>query len=741
MKTLVQIIIVSLVVGAITGGVVYYKMKGQSEGRNKARTPTPEETVIITPVRETPPAEEATPTKEGPDAVTPSGIMSDEETKPPAIVRRVFIKADFEKRGEDEPVGSNVVSSIEDKLAESGVGVIRDEKEAHDGTVFITYEESQGAAYGMGFTVMFHGTKILCTVKVEDAAGKEVLPELAMTGDTPSVVAIEEAYSSAVSDLTHGQRYRELGDLVAASLKEKAAAGRLVQFLINPEMRDAVAGVFERSGYELTAPREKAYLALASDDLDECVKIGAPAVEALIRYLNQSGDYDYPKDWAAKGKILTALAKINDPVAVSVVRREAEKIPAEKEPADDFEQGAATCVGALESVGSEFDLGTLSVVSAREEAAVVAAANKAAQKLWEKVGVAAETPATPPKPDYSPKVVLRVKTEPWRKDTPQNVTDSIVKQLKGAGIEIVLNDVKSADGIVLVEYSEDVDRAKASTGERALKPEGISCRASLLNLKKKRAYQLGTVSVSPGYDAKTTKSLYAPVLEAMRKSEEFTIMGPRVAATLGRTASIGELMPSIIKPELQPAIVKLIADTDYEPANPVEKAYLAIVTGNFDECIGLGKPAVEPLGKYLAEQLKSTTDYVQSMNGIASAAVALGKIGDKSASKDLRAVLKTCQPQEKPTKKKVSEDAYGDFDLGAAGEDTEYYGPEGTADSEEGVKAVTAATVAVIEALGKVGDEFALVEINRYASDGREEVAKAAQGAKAELQARLKQKH
>jgi len=741
MKTLIRVIVLILVAGAITGGVFYYKMKAPSEGRNKASTPAPREAVVITPVEEASQAREAALAEEGSGATTPSQVVTGDETKPPAIVRKVLIKAELEERGKDEQAGFDVVSSIKEKLAQSGVGVVDDEKTAHDGTVYITYEEGQGEAYGMGTFVMFYGTKIDCTVKVEDASGKETLPELMMFGETPSVVAMDEVYSSAVRDLTQSLQYQQLGDIVAAALKEKKASGRLVEFLIDPSLGEAVTSIFERTGYELTTPREKAYLALAGHDLDECVKIGPPAVEALIRYYDQVNSVDYQKDWQTIGNILTALAQINDPVGVSVVRREVEKISTETDPPDDFEEGAATCIGAIESIGGEFDIATLSDVSRREEAAVATAANKASQKLWEKVDVKAEPPAAEPKADYSPRAVLRVKTEPWRKDTPQNVTDSIVKQLKAAGIEILSNDAKSADGIVLVEYAEDVDRAEASAGGTIARPEEVSCRVSLLNLKRKHSYQLGSISVSTNYDARNTKSLYAPVLEAMQKSEEFAIMGPRVAATLGRTVSIGGLIPSIIKFELQPAIVEIVTDADYEPTNPVELAYLAIVTGKFDECVSLGKPAVEPLGKYLAEELKSTKDYAESMNRIAEAAAALGKIGDKAASKDLRAVLKTFQPKDKPTKRKVSEDAIGEFNLGAAGEDPDYYDSEGMVDSEEGAAAVNKATIAVIEALGKVGDAFALVEINRYTSDGREEVAKAAQVAKSELQARLKQKH
>jgi hypothetical protein len=90
----------------------------------------------------------------------------------------------------------------------------------------------------------------------------------------------------------------------------------------------------------------------------------------------------------------------------------------------------------------------------------------------------------------------------------------------------------------------------------------------------------------------------------------------------------------------------------------------------------------------------------------------LGKLGDASASRPLRLVLKGLGP------KSASEE-------GAFPSDVE---------SDEEAEAA----VAVIEALAKVGDEFALAEVSRFTSDKREGVAEAAKASKAELQARLK---
>jgi len=646
-------------------------------------------------------------------AQAPSSEEAGGEKPPaaPAVTRKVVLKVELGDRRKDEG-GFDVAAAIKEKLAASGVDVVEAGAGTADGTVAVSYSERRGEAYGLfPGSVMFYGVVIECSIRVLGSSGAEVMPLVELSGETPSTVSMGDQYDSAVRSLKADARFENLGDLVAAGLGERSSAARLVPLLLDDGVKDSVAKVLAAGGYELDAPREEAYLAVATGNFDRCVELGAPAVEALVRF----ADLDSGRGWDDRAKAAKALGKINDPRGRRMLRRllaAAVENDSSEDVPDGFEDAAVGIIEAAGAVGSEFDIPAMQSLSESSRQAVADAAGGVLEKLWEPL-VASPQSEEEAGQEIAPKVIMRARTEPWRKEEPKPVLDAVKAQLAAAKVTVVPERSETADGYVLVEASEpgwEGPGAPGASGAGGL----LTCSVHVLCTETKQAHRLMELtSKLPFTDTPSQGELYSNLLEEMKASDDFGILGHWAATALGRRSAASKLMPHILDAGMKDRLVGFLDGIGYEPQSPSDKAYFAVARGEYDACVEIGKPAVAPLTKVIADP--PGEDSAEMMKVTAEVAGILGQLGDAAASKPLRLALRGLGPRT------AAEEGEGAF----------------SSQSESGEEEAAAA-VAVIEALAKVGDEFALAEVSRFTSDTRETVAEAAKAAKAELQARLK---
>ena len=294
----------------------------------------------------------------------------------------------------------------------------------------------------------------------------------------------------------------------------------------------------------------------------------------------------------------------------------------------------------------------------------------------------AEPPPQPPRPRVQRKILLQVNASGWRKDPPFDVAADLRERLAQVGIKAMDSEGPGRDASLEVTVEERRGKPYAPGGFGT----DIVLRVVLRRPGQEPLLSLALGGSSPasaplpGPDADA--ALRAAAVESLKGGAAYRQVEHLAGAALGLPSSLSKVTGLALLPELRDVSLELLSRASYQPANPSEQAALAAARKDFDECVSIGPAAVEPLLAVLE---------AESGPHRARAARALGEIGDRRAGAGLRRCLS------------------GWSGAGSPGE--------------------TEACLAVLEAIGKVGDEEALPELDRVAAAAPRKISRAASDA------------
>lgn len=295
------------------------------------------------------------------------------------------------------------------------------------------------------------------------------------------------------------------------------------------------------------------------------------------------------------------------------------------------------------------------------------------------------TPPQPPPKTFEKKVVLKVQATTWREgETPFDIQSAFTEKLEAVGIQAVPETAPAKDAIVLLDYKETKGRGYSTFGMGEPNDYGTDIELNITVLSAGTAEVLLKlpISTSPPSYIDDGMNVYGASVKAFREDDLSKAAGSFVGAALGMKSAMSGVIACAVWLESRDTALALLKTTGYEPSDAREKAMLAIAREDYDACVALGKPAVVPLLQFLNRYY-----YPQY---VAKVAWALGEIGDPQARTGLTERLTYLKN--------------GDFS------------------DELDVQA----GIAVINALAKVGDMFALSDLDEVAKSDKPDVAAAA---------------
>lgn len=300
--------------------------------------------------------------------------------------------------------------------------------------------------------------------------------------------------------------------------------------------------------------------------------------------------------------------------------------------------------------------------------------------------IRASTPV--PKPPEK-RVAMRVRAETWRKDQrPFDIGADLRERLGKVGVEVMPEGTKEVDGILLVELSE------TPYGDYMFAGKGTMLNFTLSLLDGRTARSLGQLKglADTPFSVSGGKSLYEAALEELRQDHLYGNAHHLLAALLGLRSAYRPALQAAIWPRVGEQALPLLKRTGFKPANPEEEALLAIAEGRYEASIRYGKAALSPLTTLL-----EGWHWPEVSTQVAKA---LGDLGDPSAAKVL---LKR------------------------------FRGSVHSANSDEDKRMV----LALLEALGKVGDAYALADLDQVAQDKASAFSRPAAQAAKRIRGRL----
>jgi hypothetical protein len=190
-----------------------------------------------------------------------------------------------------------------------GLKIVPEDSQLYDATFYIDYKETKGGEY-IGGTFLQRGTNIKCETWLYHEKLDETVFKVSISGSTPyrvegSLFGGTNIYQAAIRDFENAFEFKHFGELVAIALGNSCDISGLVSELISSEKSKAVH-CLERAGWTPKTPTEKAIWAAANGKWEECVSIGQPAVEPLIKLLKT----------AERSKAAWCLGEIGDKKAV-----------------------------------------------------------------------------------------------------------------------------------------------------------------------------------------------------------------------------------------------------------------------------------------------------------------------------------------------------------------------------------------------------------------------------------------
>jgi hypothetical protein len=314
-------------------------------------------------------------------------------------------------------------------------------------------------------------------------------------------------------------------------------------------------------------------------------------------------------------------------------------------------------------------------------------------------------PGKPQQPGLSKhSVILKVETEPREDKYGFDISAAVQKKLKAAGIQVFTDEGKTADGVVVVQYSEREGGQYASFNGFGT-PVGtgtvIVCKFSVLNSSTGEVVCELEISRGTPEQVESTLGLYTEAVKNFENSEDFQVIAYYVAAALGDKAAMPMIVPRLGDFKTRDTVLSIAEACGYEPPTPLEKAYIAVAKGNYAECEKLGSAAVTPLLTHLGVCGYADTSDVREIVRV------LGQLRATQASAQVVAALR--------------QSVQGFYTFRSEVEQANMI-------------------VLVINTLGDIGDQEALTEVKTLVDDERPEVAQAAKDASAKLAARLSTK-
>jgi hypothetical protein len=425
----------------------------------------------------------------------------------PSLGRTVVLRTEA-KSYRKEPW--DVQSHLANLLRDAGLSVTGDAGASAepDAELAVRYEETKGAMYrDFDFSDRSEGlgTKLMLTVSLSGKDKRQIAQWTILSG-TPRVAPRGSLYELAIQSLASDSLFPALGDLVAARLSAPEATheivARLLPLVISSGARDEVRATLKARRFKPETPREEVYVALADDDANRCAQMGEPAVDTLAEALDSSkSPCDPGNPWI--DKIVPVLGKIGNPRAEAALVAKLEscfRVPVVK---------------ALRTTGRRLALMRLAsmllpddkVVTwttlpgyppsqlISEDKPVAAEVKKSMAAVFENVGATASAPSDGPRA-----VILDVYPRSW-KWTYFNIEAELRRRLTAMGVKVLPKDAPSADGILVVDYSEvksSLKYKKMATGESPDDATDVDFVAGYIDLHAKRVFPLADFWTTPG---------------------------------------------------------------------------------------------------------------------------------------------------------------------------------------------------------------------------------------------------
>lgn len=293
------------------------------------------------------------------------------------------------------------------------------------------------------------------------------------------------------------------------------------------------------------------------------------------------------------------------------------------------------------------------------------------------------------------RVSLAIRAKTWREGQRcYDIEPALRAKLADHLIEVVPEGSPARDGAVQVEYTEAKGQgySHGPLGDPIDWGTNVAFTMTLTEAKTERTLLSLTCNTSPSFKIEG-KTIYQDSVDRFLDHPTFANSGLLVAAALNVKGVRPRILRALVRLETRQAVVEALKESELRPADAREEAILALGRENYDRCVAIGTPAVEPL-------LDFVTEYEWPPDKVVPVILALGRIGDpKPASLFLkRARLRSMRMLRDP----------GELDV----------------------------IRAYLEALGRIGDRSALEELAGVAKSDDKRIADAASAAAAEIRKR-----
>ncbi len=302
-----------------------------------------------------------------PPGATTKGGGGDEPEPLPAIEKRIAIRVQASTWGE----GGTPFDAGEDlatRLRRLGVEATPDEGAGPDGTLLVELAEEKGNEYDFGG----NGTIFRVRPTLLAPGTREIVFTTEIVASTPYSVS-GSLYEAAVEELRKDPRFAVLPALVATAIGIRSAVGPVLDSVARPDAAEVALQALTRIGFQPKTPREEASLALARNDYEACVRIGAPAVDPLVARLE---NWFWPD---VSEPVVRALVRIGDRRAARPIL---ERLRQSTNPfGEDDLRLTIALIEATAALGDEFALSTLVELAASDRPEIAAPAAAAAEKI------------------------------------------------------------------------------------------------------------------------------------------------------------------------------------------------------------------------------------------------------------------------------------------------------------------------------------------------------------------------
>ncbi len=231
------------------------------------------------------------------------------------------------------------------------------------------------------------------------------------------------------------------------------------------------------------------------------------------------------------------------------------------------------------------------------------------------------------------RVRLEVKSESWRDGGPFAIEKELKAKLAAAGVGTLGKGAKAAAGTLRVEYTESKGKEYKSLDGLSTLGNATDFELSVEVLDSEGAELLTLSASGTPPDFINAKDLFEPGLDALKSHPIYQFLEYFVAASLGMKSALPKLVPALTWDEADKVARQLLGE--YRPRTPEERAWFALAEGDYDACVGIGEPAVEPIVDLMERQGSAPGSLDEKAAG------ALAKIGGPKAARAVLAQLRS----------------------------------------------------------------------------------------------------